>query len=256
MNSTPATPDPTVPPEASAREQLRLWAPDPPALEALLERFRALVATILEAAGRMNLTGDREEALFWPRHIEDALAAAAQIAAAGGAPPPGARVLDVGSGGGIPGLVWALLWPHARVDLMEARQKRSAFLRQAASALALGNVGVLEGRAEDLAHQASLREAYALVTARALAPLPTLLELTLPLVRPQGWLGAIKTAPLDAELAQSRTALKLLGGGGVDLRPYTRSDGKNCVVCLVRKSRPTPARYPRRPNLPERCPLV
>lgn len=220
------------------------------------EPLRRLAAVILAANERINLTGDRDPELFRARHIEDAVAAARRIEAAIGRPGAGERILDVGSGGGIPGLAWAVLWPAARVELMEARHKRVEFLREAAAELGLGNVTIHEGRAEELGHAAALREQFGLVTARALAAMPTLLELTLPFVRPGGWLAAIKSAPVEEELAQGQAAAEILGGTAeAAVEPYTRKDGKACAVCLVRKLRATPAAYPRRPNLPERRPL-
>lgn len=224
---------------------------------AALAALRRVAETILAANERMNLTADREPEIFWQRHIADAIAAARAIEAVAGRPGAGERVLDVGAGGGIPGLAWAALWPEAIVELMETRGKRCEFLREAAAALGLANVRVIEGRAEELGHEAGLREQYALVTARALAAMPTLLELTLPFVKLGGWLGAIKSAPVDEELAQGRAALATLGGEAeVRVAPYARGDGKACAVCLARKASPTPAAYPRRPNLPERRPLL
>lgn len=216
-----------------------------------------LAAVILDANERMNLTADRDPALFWARHIVDAAESARRIEAALGPPAAGERILDVGSGGGIPGLAWAVLWPAARVELMEARLKRVEFLRQAAAELGLGNVTVHEGRAEQLGQNPALREQFGLVTARALAAMPTLLELTLPFVRVGGWLAAIKSQPVAEELAQGRAAAETLGGeAGAAVEPYLRGDGKPCAVCLVRKLRPTPPGYPRRPNLPERRPIL
>src|SRR5262245_38752022 len=115
-------------------------------LERGLARF---VGLTLEAAGQMNLTSDREPELFWQRHIEDALIGAEKIERALGA-AEGWRVLDVGSGAGLPGLVWAMLWPASRIDLLEARRKRVEHLRKITTALDLNNVRMLEGRAEML----------------------------------------------------------------------------------------------------------
>lgn len=227
--------------------------PDPATLAAL----RRVAETILAANERMNLTADRDPEIFWQRHIADAIAAARAIEAVAGRPGAGQRVLDVGAGGGIPGLAWAALWPEAGVELMETRGKRCEFLREAAATLGLANVRVIEGRAEELGHENSLRERYDLVTARALAAMPTLLELTLPFIKIGGWLGAIKSAPVEEELAQGQAALAILGGEAeVRVAPYARGDGKACAVCLARKGAPTPPAYPRRPNLPERRPLL
>ena len=90
----------------------------------LLDRLRSVARVILSANERMNLTGDAEPRRFWERHIEDALWAAWRIEEAIGKPAEGARILDVGSGGGIPGLVWAAVWPQARITLLESRRKR------------------------------------------------------------------------------------------------------------------------------------
>lgn len=216
-------------------------------------RLRRLAGVILRANERMNLTADADPELFWQRHIEDGLAAAWIVEDAAGAP---ASVLDVGSGAGLPGLVWALLWPRASVSLLDSRARRTEFLKEAAKELAI-DARVYAGRAETLAHEKSLREAFDLVTARALAPLPALLELTLPFVRVGGHVAAIKSAAGAAdELASARKALDALGGEAAPRRiPYTRSDGKACEVVLVRKLRPTPKGYPRREGQPQHRPL-
>lgn len=221
---------------------------------AVAMRLARLVATTLEAAARMNLTADREPRLFWDRHIEDAVTAATLLEEALGG-PPAERFLDVGSGAGQPGLVWAILWPEVRADLLEARMRRVQFLRETADVLGLKNVNVLEGRAETVGRLATARGSYDVATARALAPMPVLLELTLPFVRVGGSVAAIKGADIAQEVAASRRALVELGGEPIRTLEYVRSDGKGCRLCLVRKGRATPDAYPRREGIPERKPL-
>jgi 16S rRNA (guanine527-N7)-methyltransferase len=108
-----------------------------------------------------------------------------------------------------------------------------------------------------LARRPELREAYDLVSARALAPLPVLLELTLPFVRVGGRVAAIKAqAGLGEESAAASAALRELGGTTeVRALSYTRSDGKDCALWLAEKGRPTPQAYPRREGIPERNPI-
>ncbi|MCE5230712.1 16S rRNA (guanine(527)-N(7))-methyltransferase RsmG [bacterium] len=226
---------------------------DAAAAEALDKRLGGLASLILAAAGRMNLTADRDPELFWARHIEDGLAAGWAVQDAAGIP---ARVLDVGSGAGLPGFVWALMWPESSVSLLEARSRRGEFLKQAAAELGL-DVPVLVGRAETLARDTNLRESFDLVTARAVAALPSLLELTIPFVRVGGHVAAIKsTAGADDELAAAKKALGVLGAGPDPRRiPYDRPDGKPCEVILVRKIKPTPPAYPRRDGLPQNKPI-
>lgn len=227
---------------------------DPAAAAAMQTRLTELAELILTAAARMNLTADRDPDLFWRRHIEDGLASAWAVEDAVGIP---SRILDVGSGAGLPGLVWAILWPGSSVRLLEARAKRGEFLKQTAAALKL-NSPVLTGRAETLAHRKDFRESFDLVTARALASMPSLLELTLPFVRVGGHVAAIKSAAGAAEeLALSAKALDVLGAAPDPRRiPYERPDGKACELILVRKARPTPPAYPRRDGLPQNKPLA
>lgn len=227
---------------------------DPAAAAAMEKRLGELAGLVLTAAERMNLTADRVPELFWSRHIEDGLASAWAVEDAIGIP---ARILDVGSGAGLPGFVWALLWPASSVSLIEARARRGEFLKATAGELGLESP-VLIGRAETLAHQTDLRESFDLVAARALAAMPALLELTLPFVKVGGHVAAIKSAAGVAdELALSAKALDALGAAPDPRRiSYERPDGKACELILVLKARPTPPDYPRRDGLPQNKPLA
>jgi 16S rRNA (guanine527-N7)-methyltransferase len=228
-------------------------------VDGLAVRLERLVGLTLGAAGRMNLTADRDPALYWGRHIEDGLVSAEAVETAIGAlGEQAARILDVGSGAGLPGLIWALIWPAARVDLLEARRKRVEFLREAVAALDLGDrAEVIEGRAESVGHDRERRGRYDLVAARALAPLPVLLELTIPFARVGGSVAAIKAETgLAAEVKEAERALEMLGGGSEPrIVVYSRGDQKQCAVCLIRKERSTPARFPRREGVPKQRPL-
>jgi 16S rRNA (guanine527-N7)-methyltransferase len=129
---------------------------------------------------------------------------------------------------------------------------------ETAAALELANVRVLTGRAEDWGHDPAHRERYGLVTARAVAPLPVLLELTLPLARPGGVVAAMKSESAGEELAQSAVALRRLGGAPPDMARtlfYDRHDGRRACVCLLGKATATPGAYPRPPGVPKRRPL-
>ena len=208
---------------------------------------------------------------------------------------PGERVADIGSGAGFPGLVLAVARPHASYTLVESNLKRAAFLREAAAALGLANVEVIPSRAETLARPAVVvsaaggqsrpsrplrlcgesgssvpptprlfasstlrpsRESYDLVIARALAPLPVLLEYCLPLVRLDGDCLALKGPGGEAELARSHHALTTLGGHLQATRNLSLPSGMgDRLLILVRKVSPTPDRYPRRPGVAAKRPL-
>jgi 16S rRNA (guanine527-N7)-methyltransferase len=160
-------------------------------------------------------------------------------------------LIDVGSGGGLPGLPLAIARPDLRVTLLEANRRKAAFIVQAAARLHLGNVDVVAERAEVAAHVAGRREAYDVATARALADLPVVAELCLPFVRVGGRLLAMSTA----DAAHVDMTAGVLGGGDPEVRPAPSAARERGVVVVVPKLRPTPAAYPRRPGVPARRPL-
>ena len=163
------------------------------------------------------------------------------------------RLVDVGSGGGLPGLPLKLRRPDLQVTLIESDQDKAAFLVQAAARLQLLGVEVVNRPAEEAGQDGRYREAFDVAVARALAPMPVLAELCLPLVRVGGRLLAQKTQRED--IGTAHAALDLLGGAleAVNTAPSElRSEG---TIVVVRKVAPTPAMYPRRPGLPRRKPL-
>jgi 16S rRNA (guanine527-N7)-methyltransferase len=163
------------------------------------------------------------------------------------------RLVDVGSGAGLPGIPIKIARPDLDVTLIEAAQAKAAFLVHACTALGLEHIEVVARRAEEAGHDPRLREAFDVAVARALAPLPVLVELCLPLVRVGGRLLAQKTEAEDPTAATR--AIQLLGGdlSAVVATPSAaRSTG---TVVVIDKVRPTPALYPRRAGIPARKPL-
>ncbi len=163
------------------------------------------------------------------------------------------RVVDVGSGGGLPGLPLKIARPELEVTLIEADQAKAAFLVQAAARLGLRGVEVLAVRAEEAGRDARHREAYDVAVARAVAALPALVELCLPLVRVGGRLLAQKTS--GDEVAAAARALEMLGGEVVGVEAAASSARDKGVVVIVAKVRPTPDAYPRRSGIPAARPL-
>ncbi len=163
------------------------------------------------------------------------------------------RLVDVGSGGGLPGLALKIKRPDLDVSLIEADQTKAAFLVQACASLGLAGVEVVAQRAEDAGRDKRYRETFDVAVARALAPMPTLVELCLPLVRIGGRLLAQKT---DSEAIEgSRHAIELLGGELEFVLPAPSAMRRSGTVVAVTKVRATPADYPRRPGVPGRKPL-
>jgi 16S rRNA (guanine527-N7)-methyltransferase len=162
-------------------------------------------------------------------------------------------VVDVGSGGGLPGLPLKIARPGLRLTLVESDQAKAAFLVRACATLGLDDVQVLARRAEEVGRDSHFREAFDVAVARALAPMPVLVELCLPLVRVGGRLLAQKTEREDVESA--RNAIETLGGR-LSMVVAAPSDARRSgTVVVVDKVRPTPQSYPRRPGVPARKPL-
>jgi 16S rRNA (guanine527-N7)-methyltransferase len=163
------------------------------------------------------------------------------------------KVVDVGSGGGLPGLPLKIARPELLVTLIEADQAKAAFLVQACAQLGVTGVEVLARRAEELGRDPRLRESFDLAVARALAPMPVLVELCLPFVRVGGRLLAQKTD--KEEVAAARHAIELLGGSLDGIVAAPSNARRSGTVITVTKISPTPAAYPRRPGVPARKPL-
>lgn len=152
-----------------------------------------------------GLIGPREVPRLWPRHLDNCLAVADPSVEL---IPVGSRVLDIGSGAGLPGLVWALARPDLQVTLLEPLQRRTRFLFDAVSQLQLDDrVTVVEARAQDCP---PLKTDVA--TSRALAALPAVVEWSLPHLRSGGTLVAMKGGKASAELMEARETIGALGG--------------------------------------------
>ncbi len=167
---------------------------------------------------------------------------------------PFAAIADVGSGGGYPGIVIAVVRPDSTVHLIEPLQKRARLLQEMAESLGLDNVAVHPIRAEDAGH-GPLRDSLALVTARALAELRELIEYTAPLAAPGALLALPKGSDLDTELRRAAHAISELALESIAIIPMRPEISETLRLSLFRKERPTLARYPRRAGLPAKRPL-
>jgi 16S rRNA (guanine527-N7)-methyltransferase len=163
------------------------------------------------------------------------------------------RVVDVGSGGGLPGLPLKIARPGLLVTLVEADQAKAAFLVRACAMLGLEGIEVVARRAEEVGQDARYREAFDVAVARALAPMPVLVELCLPLVRVGGRLLAQKTGHEDVDRAAR--AIETLGGALSHVVAAPSNARTAGTVVIIDKVQATPAAYPRRPGVPARKPL-
>ena len=171
------------------------------------------------------------------------------------------RIADIGAGAGFPGLVLAIAIPRAQVDLIESAGRKTAVIDRLAQASELTNARSITARVEDYARvPAALgggREAYDVVTARAVGPLALLVEYAAPLLRPDGILVAWKGARDDAEEAAGAAAAEKVGMAVEDVlsvQPYPASENRHLHV--YRKIGPTPGRFPRRAGMARKRPLA
>ncbi len=204
----------------------------------MIRTLDCFIEELKEANQKLNLTAITEDEDIAVRHLEDSWHAAPPI-------PPEASLIDIGTGAGFPGLVLAMVRPDLDVTLVDATRKKVDFLKGVIDRLGLEKVRAIWGRAEELAHDPSLRDRFDVATARALTALPQLVELSLPFVRPGGFLIAMKGQ--DDEKDSAIGAIKRLNGRLDRVVHYELSglDHPRSLV-LIRKKDKTPSGFPRR----------
>ena len=208
---------------------------------------------------RFNLTAITEDEDVQVRHFLDCLAGLPVIAEELNEPLPLTKqwkLVDVGAGAGFPGLPLKIASPNLSLSLIDGTGKKVAFLNHMVEELGLTGATVVQGRAEELGRQSAYRAKYDLVTARAVAPLNTLVEYLLPLACMGGYVAIYKGSNAPQEYMAARKAIDLLGGETVRLAPILVPylDAERFIL-LIRKVRRTPESYPRGQGLARKKPL-
>jgi 16S rRNA (guanine527-N7)-methyltransferase len=167
-----------------------------------------------------------------------------------------ARLVDIGSGAGFPGIVMSIARPELEVVLVEATGKKAGFLEHAILELGLTNTKAIHGRAEELARQPRHRARYQIATARAVAALPVLMELCVPFLEPGGHALFPKGGSIESELAAGQRAAALVGARIVSDAVVPSGGGETVTRLIIAvKIEATPDRYPRRSGIPAKEPL-
>lgn len=213
---------------------------------AQVRQLNTYVDLLMTANAAFNLTAIRERQGVENNLVAGSLELAAQL------PDDVSSLIDVGTGGGIPGMVIAIARPEIQVCLVDATAKKVRFLGETASELGLANVTAFQGRAEELGQDPAHREQYDAGTARAVARLVSLVELVLPFVRTGGSALFPKGALAIEELEEARPAIGMVGGAAPQLVPSVLDDTR---YITIEKRKPTPDRFPRRTGVPGKRPL-
>ena len=218
-----------------------------------VEQFETYLRELVDWNRRVNLTAIVEPEEVRRLHFLDSLSlyqVLSPLVVRDG------RLLDVGAGAGFPGLPLKIAFPTLSLTLMESTGKKVRFLEHIIGTLGLDGVEIYHGRAEDLAHVPGLRGAFDVVTARGVAPLNVLAEISLPFCRRDGIVAVPKKGRIDDEIAEAARAIDLLGGRLLEARQVDIEglQDDRCIV-VIEKVAETPPKYPRRPGIPHKRPL-
>ena len=213
------------------------------------QSLEALADIILEWNSKINVTAVRDRDEFIRKNIMDSLTLCGEPEL-----EDAACVLDLGTGGGFPGLPLAIVCPDKSFVLVDSVAKKLKVIDDAAERLGLKNVRTVHGRAEDLASDPQLRESFDLVVSRAVANMSTLCEYCLPFVKVGGSFAAYKTWAAEEEILAAKKAVITLGGLDIELR-NNGSEADDHLFAVVKKARMTPSRYPRKAGIPGKQPL-
>jgi len=219
-----------------------------------LDGFEVCYRELVDWNERFNLTAITDWEGILVRHFLDSLSCLKALPRK--SLVAGARVIDVGTGAGFPGLPLKLVCPEMQLTLLEATGKKVTYLEHVVRVLGLKGVKIVHGRAEELGHDPAHRERYDWALARAVAEMPVLAEYLLPLVRVGGAILAQKGEGAAAEVHAAEAAITTLGGRVRQLVPVElRGLAETRHLIVVDKVAATPENYPRRPGVPKKRPL-
>ncbi|MGB9812594.1 MAG: 16S rRNA (guanine(527)-N(7))-methyltransferase RsmG [Thermovenabulum sp.] len=199
---------------------------------------------------KINLTSITDKIDFAIKHIIDSIFLLKLLDI-----PVKSRIIDVGTGAGIPGIILKIARSDLNVTLLDSIKKKTDFVKEIIEKLNLKDALVLNKRAEEAGKDKNHREAYNYSIARAVSGLPTLAELCLPFVKINGYFIAMKGENVEEEVKDSEKAISLLGGSIIDIFSYELPMGYKRRIIIVEKIKPTPEQYPRRAGIPEKRPL-
>lgn len=207
--------------------------------EEMLEKFNKLAELLIETNKSMNLTAIKEPDDIVIKHFADSLSLYSAIV-----PKNGARVLDLGTGAGFPGIPLLIARPDLKLTMLDSTAKKLKYVADTVNSLGL-EAEVLHARAEEAGRNPLYREGFDIVCSRAVAALNVLSEYCLPFVKVGGIFVAMKSAKADEEIASARQAIRLLGGEIIDKKTFFLSDGGERTLIIIKKISQASPKYPR-----------
>lgn len=215
------------------------------------KQFERYFELLVEWNEKINLTAITDKEEVYLKHFYDSIAPILQ----GLIPNETIKLLDIGAGAGFPSLPMKILYPQLDVTIIDSLNKRINFLQLLAQELDLDGVHFYHRRAEDLAQDKNFRAQYDFVTARAVARMQVLSELTIPYLKVGGKLLALKASNAPEELLEAKNALNLLFSKVEDNLSYALPNGDPRYITVVEKKKETPNKYPRKAGMPNKRPL-
>ena len=215
------------------------------------EQYERYFELLVEWNEKINLTAITEKDEVYLKHFYDSIAPILQ----GLIENQPVRLLDIGAGAGFPSLPMKILFPELDVTIIDSLNKRINFLHLLAEELGLSGVHFYHGRAEDFAQEKAFRAQFDIVTARAVARMQVLSELTIPYLKVGGRLLALKASNAQEELEEAKNALNLLFSKVEDNLQYELPNGDPRYITVVEKKKETPNKYPRKAGMPNKRPL-
>ncbi|HFR3342431.1 16S rRNA (guanine(527)-N(7))-methyltransferase RsmG [Streptococcus sp. A11] len=214
-------------------------------------QFHRYFELLVEWNEKINLTAITQEEDVYLKHFYDSIAPILQ----GHIQNQALKLLDIGAGAGFPSLPMKIIYPELDVTIIDSLNKRINFLHLLAEELGLDKVHFYHGRAEDFAQDKQFRAQFDIVTARAVARMQILSELTIPYLKLNGKLIALKASSAEDELAQAKNALNLLFAKVLENHDYELPNGDPRTLTIVEKKKETPNKFPRKAGMPNKRPL-
>ncbi len=213
------------------------------------EKFYLYTNMLLEWNEKINLTAITEQNEIIQKHFIDSLTINKYV-------NEKAKIIDVGTGAGFPGIPLKIVRDDINVTLLDALNKRINFLNEIIEQNELTNIETIHARAEEAGKNKALRECFDIATSRAVAPLNVLVEYLLPLVKIGGKCICMKGSNAKEEIENSRKAISILGGKieKIEELELPNSDIKRTII-VIKKEKNTPAKYPRKAGTPSKMPI-